>query len=56
MSENGQAHTKILAVFAARFSKCVWPFRDIVHQRGISYVSGKFGNIRKSSKLIGDRG
>ena len=30
MSQNGQAHFKNLAAFAARFLKCVEPFYDIV--------------------------
>ena len=34
MSENGQAHFKNFAAFAARFLKCVWPFWGITHQGG----------------------
>ena len=30
MSQNGQAHLKNLAAFAARFLKCVGPFWDIM--------------------------
>ena len=33
MFQNGQIHFKNLAVFAARFLKCAWPFWDIMHQR-----------------------
>ena len=33
MSQNGQTHFKNLAANAARFLKCVWPFRDIMHER-----------------------
>ena len=31
MSSNGQAHFKDLAVFVARFLKCVWQFYDIAN-------------------------
>ena len=31
MSQNGQAHFKNLAAFAARFLMRVWPFWDIMH-------------------------
>ena len=31
MSSNGQTHFKDLAVFVARFLKCVWQFYDIAN-------------------------
>ena len=32
ISQNGQAHFKNLAIFAARFLKCFWTFWDIMHE------------------------
>ena len=38
MSENGQTHSKNLAVFVAKFLKCVWPFWDITCiNKGLKY-------------------
>ena len=31
MPQNGQTHVENVAANAARFSKCVWSFWDIMH-------------------------
>ena len=32
-SQNGKTHFKNLAGNITRFSKCVWPFRDVINER-----------------------
>ena len=45
MSQNGQTNFKILAAFAARFLKCVWPF-------GALCIKGLINDMQKITALL----
>ena len=52
---NGQIHLKNLVANATRFSKCVWPFWDIIHKIKIFHTCKKFETAKKCSKYKSDR-
>ena len=51
MSQNGQIHFKNFTANAARFSKCVWPFWDIMHKR-VKWINTPYPDSKTLANFV----